>query len=152
MFIFSRPSEDMPYSPPRVARIEMVAWDESFSIGNPLIDAEHQEILRLLNLLYEDWHLGASRFDILALHDELVANFDLHFANEEEMLVRYRCPRLADHVAEHLKLAVELHDMGQSLFSCEQDEGEAQLTAFLRKMLIGHVRTFDAVLKDCVPE
>ena len=152
MFIFSHYSEDIPYSPPRIARDELVPWQDSFSVGNPLIDSEHQEIVRLLNLLYEDWRLGASRFDILSLHDELVANFDLHFANEEEMLVRYRCPRLGEHVAEHLKLAVELHAIGQSLFSCDQDEGEAHLVAFLRKMLIEHVRTFDSDLKDCVPQ
>lgn len=151
MFVFSHYSDNIPYSPPRVAGIELVPWDDAYSVDNPLIDSEHREIVRLLNLLYEDWRSGASRFDILALHDELMANFELHFANEEEMLVRYGCPRLGEHVVEHIKLTAELRDIGQSLFSCDQDEGEAHLRAFLRMMLDEHVRTFDRDLMTVQP-
>jgi len=139
----------LPEAPvaPRIARRELVPWDESFSVGNPLIDSEHMEILRLLNLLYQDWQDGVCRFDIPALHDELVANFDLHFANEEEMLTRFGCPRLAEHKAEHIRLSRELEEIGLSLWSFEQAEGAERLAAFTRKMLIAHVRDYDMDLK-----
>ena len=147
MLHFIRQQVDPPFPPPDLVAGQLVAWDESFALGHPLIDAEHREILRLLNLLFRGWRDGDSRIDLSALHDELLANFDLHFANEEELLVRYHCPRQVAHFAQHRRLAAELRDIGQCLFSGESPEIEARLAGFIRDMLIEHVLGFDCDLK-----
>lgn len=132
---------------------ELLHWDESLSVGNGLIDNEHREIIRLLNLLYADWRAGAHHLGLARMLALLDRTLDMHFANEEDVMARHRCPTLAEHQAAHRALLSELAIIHQTFRQGSGgDDIEARLTCFVRKVVVDHVLTWDIDAKDYMRE
>lgn len=78
-------------------------WDESFSVGNPILDNQHKKLLRICNDLAACVERNPpdsdSRFhDIL---NDLSAYAREHFATEEGLLKQLGYPNLVEHAEEH---------------------------------------------------
>ena len=86
------------------AVVELV-WHDSYACGEPTIDAEHEELFRLANIL-----IGASlrqaqdRAAFAAAIERLLEHIARHFADEERILAAHGYPRLAAHAAAHRRL------------------------------------------------
>lgn len=119
----------------------LISWDNSFSVGNGLIDGEHKAILRVLNLLYDDWIGGRHAVDQASLVDELDRMLVTHFANEEAVLQAHHCPSLAEHRQEHHALLAEFAALADG------PADEAALARFLKRVVVDHVLGHDLALK-----
>jgi hemerythrin-like metal-binding protein len=81
----------------------LVHWDASFSVGNHLLDSQHQKLLHLCNQLAE----CATKRPVDAqfrFHDilhQLTQYARQHFQMEEGLLQKYDYAGLADQQAEH---------------------------------------------------
>jgi hemerythrin-like metal-binding protein len=139
-----------PPPPPPLG--DLIHWDESFSVGNGLIDNEHREIVTILNALYDDWRSGAHHLDVTRILRRLDATARVHFSNEEEVLARHRCPTLAEHQAEHTALLAELAAIAANLPTLERDEAEKGLTRFVRRMVLDHILSTDMDAKHFLRE
>jgi hemerythrin len=73
---------------------EIVRWHSSYSIGIPLIDAQHQELINLTNSLYQSCFMGreASRTVFLKTIRGAVGYIGYHFSTEEKIMVRVSYP------------------------------------------------------------
>ena len=69
-----------------VPELVNLRWRASYSSGEPLIDAEHQELFRLTNLILATVSVRDSHAERLALVHDLVAHVQAHFAHEEKLL------------------------------------------------------------------
>ncbi len=76
----------------------MISWSEDFSVGIPLLDADHKHIIHLLQELYAVKGVDQAPKAILA---KLCAFAEGHFAREEEIMRRYGYPRLEEHQDQH---------------------------------------------------
>jgi hemerythrin len=83
-----------------MARNEIVRWHNSYSIGIPLIDAQHQELINLTNKLYEGCMSGreASRVVFLKTIRGAVDYIGYHFSTEEKIMERVSYP-YAEYIA-----------------------------------------------------
>ena len=136
---------DKPTPPPLD---ELIHWDDSLSVGNPMIDREHREIVTVLNRFYSDWVHAEHHLDLEAELRKLGTTVETHFANEEDLMTRRHCPSLADHAREHRQMLAELHAIAQNIHAIPDAKLEARLLRFIRKLVMGHVLSWDMDARD----
>ena len=115
-----------------------MAWSDTWKVGNETIDAQHKNLVSLVNQLHEAMKSGqGSRAlgDILA---KLVTYTKTHFATEEQLMQIHKYPDFAKHKVEHEKLTAKVVEFQQAFV-----DGTAALTIdvldFLSKWLQGHI-------------
>ncbi|MDR0623626.1 MAG: bacteriohemerythrin [Treponema sp.] len=77
-----------------MSKNEIVRWHSSYSIGIPLIDAQHRELINLTNKLYEGCMSGreVSRVVFLRTVRGAVDYIGYHFSTEEKIMERVSYP------------------------------------------------------------
>lgn len=87
-------------------------WNASYSVGNELLDGQHQELLmlcqRAANCLSEN--SDSARQNFHGILNDLANYARCHFRTEEAILERYNYPLLAEQKAEHLAYEENLTD------------------------------------------
>ena len=123
-----------------------IRWKAEYSLGIPSADAEHKELIELLNEAYEE--LLRPGTDESATQDflgELYAKISAHFALEEKLMREHRYDGYPEHKADHERLLDEIRDLMDEY----EDSKELDAEAFARKLdawFSNHFRTMDARL------
>lgn len=133
---------------PPIAAGELIHWDQTLSVGNQMIDNEHREIVDVLNRFYADWVSAGHHLDVEEELRHLSVLVDTHFANEEELMTRRHCPTLDDHTLEHRQMQAELRAITASFTTLGSAKLEARLLRFIRKLVMGHVLSWDMDARD----
>lgn len=139
------------HEPPPVA-VDLLHWDGSLSVGNGLLDNEHRAIAAILNALYAHSRDHRLPLDVARLCVRLDQTLRVHFANEEEVLARHRCPSLARHHEAHTDILARLTALEAGLPVRATSETEAALTDLVRHILLYHVLVEDMDLRDFLRE
>jgi hemerythrin len=82
---------------------EIVTWHNSYSVGIPLIDDQHKELIRLTNTLYEGVMQGQA-FSQAAFLKSIRGTVDYigyHFSTEERVMKRVDYPGYQSHKKQH---------------------------------------------------
>ena len=121
----------------------IMEWDNSFDVGVPTMNREHQGLLRLMNALYDAVERGEEGPKVIAMVDELGKATVAHFASEERYFDSIGLPDAAVHKVIHKKL---LTQFGQSAAEIQADNGKVskKFFDFLRYWLSAHIRGIDA--------
>lgn len=125
---------------------ELIHWDESFSVGNALLDNEHREIADVLNTLYRHHSTGGPPLDSEALLERVGETIAVHFANEEDVMARHHCPTLEQHHRVHGELLAELVDTAAKLRHLPPPEAVVALARLIRRLVVNHILVDDM---DC---
>jgi hemerythrin-like metal-binding protein len=116
-------------------------WGEQFMTGETIVDGEHQQLVRIINLVIERQSQNSSKEDTQSLLDKLVKYAAMHFAHEETLMVSSGCdPRFVEaHKAIHRRFAQQVGRM------CEfpSDKGMEHLLRFLTSWLAQHILGID---------
>ncbi len=133
---------------------EFMPWTEDYRTGVPEMDAEHRELVRLVNETYAALVSGAAGERLDEILAELLRYAETHLAHEEALLHARRYPGFERHKAIHDRLkeqAAQLHARwsaggpGRTLVA-------AELLSFLQEWLDGHIlhedRKYGAYLAD----
>lgn len=123
-------------------------WSESMSVGNPVIDKQHAELLELGNaasrLLDEDKDNTEQAHIVL---NDIAEALREHHATEERLLAQNICPFLEQHVAEHAayheRIALILKRA-----ALDHDLDKVALLTLIREVTTTHVLGMDALSKD----
>jgi hemerythrin len=117
-----------------------IEWQDSYSLGDAEIDAQHQTLFALVNTL-----LAATEKAHLT---EAVANLYKHtrdhFLHEEAIMRRMDYPGLQTHVEQHNTLLSKLGQASELITNYSLNM--AHLESFLAAWLIKHMETLDASL------
>lgn len=105
----------------------IIAWDDSFSMRVPQLDAHHQRLVELVNEFYEAIKTGQDPAAMRNVLDQLKALADTHFQAEKALLEAYGFPGLEGHAQEHRTLVRELKSL---LRDCDLSSPEKQWTIF----------------------
>lgn len=113
-------------------------WRDEYCVGVPEIDAQHQELVSLLNEMHAAMQQGYSHAALGRILHELVRYAYGHFAYEEEVLYRRGYAGLVGRRAEHDRLTQQLADLQQRCQSAPMSAPVAQQVAiWLRR----HIET-----------
>lgn len=117
-------------------------WRDEFSMNVPSIDAQHHELVDMLNSLREGLVSGTAEEKLAPLLNELIEYTATHFAHEEAYFATYQYPDAAKHTLEHQELVKQVLDFKEKL-----DAGRAsiniELMVFLKAWLLQHILESD---------
>jgi hemerythrin len=121
-----------------------VAWDERYAIGIPLIDAQHQELIRMTNELYkaclEEGDAGARLFK--ATIKAAVDYVKFHFSAEEKLLENVDYPQIAVHKKQHEEFAIKILEEVTNFEEGKKFVPNA-FVRFLRDWILSHIALMD---------
>jgi hemerythrin len=120
----------------------LMRWGSHYQVGVPDIDSEHEVIASLLNRLADAVHSSAIHRDQIELLDKLIAATVAHFANEEQLMVKFKCPDYELHKAEHDFLAAQVAHFRDDFVLREETITESMLS-YLKDWLRNHILVAD---------
>jgi hemerythrin len=121
-----------------------VEWDDKYSVGIPLIDEQHKELIRLTNGLYQGCLAGdaaAHKFFFHAIHGAM-DYVKYHFSAEETILANVKYPRLARHKKQHEDFVLKMVEDVKS-FQGGRKFVPNNFVRFLKEWILSHIAIED---------
>lgn len=121
-------------------------WADDLVIDGGPIDADHQQLVRLVNELHTATSEGRGQEVVEDIMAQLIRYTKEHLAREEQLMASLHFPGLEKHKLGHAKFSAEL-DALQTRFTQGSLSVAAQLSTVLRDWLSLHIRRSDKEIK-----
>lgn len=127
-----------------------IQWTDEYSVGNAVIDFDHQTLINIINHLQYSLDAGASQEAIGKCIDSMVNYIGSHFAREEALMRDAKFPEetYEAHIAKHRDIEKTVEDIASLYKSEPQCINAEEVMAFLRQWLTQHILRSD---KQYVP-
>ena len=127
--------------------MSLIIWSDEYSIGVPDVDREHEQLIELINRLYNKFEEDSSETTVLEVLKEIHRDMSAHFSNEEKFMRERGYDQYVDHKSEHALLLDEIKEV---MFYYEEisDFDKGALGEHLKKWFIVHFKTKDARLHN----
>ena len=160
---FSRPlplaalsdfAENPPYevaSKPRIKKQlaetsnPLLAWSFTYETGHAWIDAQHQELIRILSRFDASTRSGDKKSESRKVMKALIEYVRSHFSFEEKLMLEHAYPDIGEHQAQHLQLADALASYDLQL-KANPKINLQQLVMSLHAWLKQHIHSSDKKL------
>lgn len=123
----------------------LLEWKPEFSVGDPAVDHEHQELIDLVNNAAGSILTEGSEGDIDRSFGDLLQGISSHFAHEERQMRNARYDQTDAHKHDHEQLLDELREIMDSERHAPEQTAE-NLVDVLNKWFTNHFSTHDARL------
>ncbi len=125
----------------------LLSWSDQYSIGNDLIDSEHEELFRLINAFHSQWLQARKQQAIARVLNQLVSYTESHFRHEETIMRDEGYVQLDGHMALHEAMIDTIFQLQKSY-----EEGglrlEMDTMKFLKSWLLEHILKDDYGFRD----
>lgn len=121
----------------------IMLWDKSLDIGVPDMNREHQEILDLMNRIFDATAAGEGGAMVNALVAKLGTVCQRHFADEEAYMASIGFPALEPHRILHQNLLARYLEFAAQTRADGGRAGE-DFFHFLKFWLTSHIKGVDA--------
>jgi len=116
-------------------------------VGNWLMDAEHRQLVVLMNEVESAIASGEDEVAIRARFDKLMAGAAMHFSHEDDSIRRSGCPDGERHIEQHRALLQALAAYaGDSAQEPNRRIRAGDAVRFLEDWLIAHIKAADVPL------
>lgn len=122
-------------------KLEMIEWDQKYSLHVDEMDSEHQKLLNHMNELINTLNQRADTQQVQAAFTKMAEFAIEHFKHEEEFMEKTGYPDLASHRKVHENLINRVNKIGQSLSTGQIDPIE--IISFLKSWLFTHILGVD---------
>jgi hemerythrin len=126
------------------ASIVLVEWDDKYSVGIPLIDEQHKELIRLTNDLYQGCLTGddaAKEFFFRTIRGAM-DYVKYHFSAEEKLLENVKYPELALHRKQHEDFVLRMVDDVKS-YQDGRKFVPNNFVRYLKDWILSHIAIMD---------
>ena len=91
----------------------LISWDDTISVNVAEIDAQHRNVVEVVNHLHQAMKLKMGRDTIAQILAQLIAETRTHFGDEERLMSTYGYPQadLDRHKSDHERLLQEIEDL-----------------------------------------
>ena len=117
-------------------------WSDELSVGVPLIDQQHKELIRIAVLTLDAMKRNDGREYIDTVINKLREYTVFHFRYEEELMEDMLFPERAEHGQEHIRLKNEVKQFQRELYLHNAPSPQT-IREFVKDWLITHILTFD---------
>lgn len=122
-------------------------FNDSLKVGNTIIDHEHQNLVRYINVLQQSIEFGADDSVIDNVLSGLADYAATHFIVEEEMMKAYDYPEFGEHKKIHGSFTKKLEEL-TAMYGASRSAAAGPLLDFLMSWLIQHILKVDVKLAD----
>ncbi len=124
--------------------MKTVAWDGSLLVGIPLVDQQHEELIRRLNALACSITTGEGEREIQRTLEFLIEYTRHHFSAEETIMADAKYPGLLEHKSRHLEFIGVLNQLEEEF----REDGSTKILAeslntLLVNWLLTHIGKVD---------
>ncbi len=120
----------------------MIQWNNTLSLGIEEIDGQHQQLIGIINALYDAMCQDAETTVLASIIQQMRHYTDHHFHDEETLMARIHYPQLEDHQAQHGEFCEKLHTFEQAYQ--KNDKALAMdILNFLSDWLVSHINESD---------
>jgi len=126
-------------------------WKDSYSVGIPAVDHEHQELIGLVNQLHGALASAQPEDAVSEIFGDLFRAISSHFALEERFMREHGYDQTTQHKADHERLLDELRDIMDDYRDREDHSGE-NLIVSVEAWFANHFKTHDARLHSRLGE
>lgn len=130
-------------------RMSFITNVDKFSVGNPMVDADHRMLAEYINLLHEAVCSSALISEQVHLFAQLIERTKEHFQREEVLMQNMVYPDYAKHKAEHDMLLEEVQDL-LVRFNVGSISLTDNLFSYLEEWLTFHEVTSDKKLAETI--
>jgi hemerythrin len=123
----------------------LLTWKPEYAVGIEAVDHEHQEMIDLINRLYEEMQGSKDADSIEQFLGDIHAAISAHFALEERVMQRADYAEYEDHKNDHEELLDQIRDL-MDIYSLDPVSGLTVLQQQLSAWFGSHFSTFDARL------
>lgn len=122
-------------------RIEVFPWNSNFESGIEIIDTQHQQLVKLLNILVSHLAFQSEAPEINKVFDELKAYTAYHFATEEKIWNQYfnNDPWEEWHKKAHEDFIAKVLEIKQKDNAEDEDAVIEEIVSFLTHWLAMHI-------------
>jgi hemerythrin len=128
-----------------IGKMTVIEWRDEFKLGVDEIDFEHQELIELINILFDETNQKDSNMAILYYLGEIYSKISAHFALEEKNMKEFNYDQYEDHKQDHERLLDDImnimDDYRDTAFLDKNEFGER-----LNEWFTQHFKTKDARL------
>ena len=123
--------------------MSLMAWTERMNVGIAQMDQEHQQLIVLINELFDAVQAGHGRQALGPVLDAMIDYTKTHFAHEEALLRQYQFPTLESHKLEHDALARQVQDIQRKYHAGATAMLSMEVMSFLKSWLVKHIQGTD---------
>jgi len=124
----------------------MIEWSDAFRTGNPSVDHEHEQLINLLNGLYQRMGDGPPEDQTLRDLGEVFASISAHFALEEAVMREQLYDDYEAHKDDHETLLDEIRDIMDAYEAGQFADRRDEFGRRLHSWFTEHFSTRDARL------
>jgi hemerythrin len=117
-------------------------WSADYSVNIPTIDAQHQELVNILNRLFIAVSNREGGKVIAGILDALMSYTQTHFSLEERLMKQANYKDLIPHMEEHRKLIAQLDSLCKKHL-LEEKPIYFEMLSFLKTWLKEHIQGVD---------
>lgn len=129
--------------------MEIIRWDDRFSVGNKDMDFHHKMLLNLVNYLTTGSGKGYQHHEMKEILEELIDYTKYHFAAEEELLKKH--PSIDSHRQMHVEFTETVHHF-ETQFKKGKETINSSLFTFLVDWMRNHLLKTDVVFFKSLSE
>lgn len=119
-----------------------VKWDEGYSNGIEVFDAQHQGLFKLINELHDGIREKRNREALGIALDGLMKYTKTHFADEENAMYITNYPGYEDHKTHHVAFIAQVNDI-RDRYRTGEPVMTMELVGLLVNWLKNHIQTVD---------
>lgn len=125
--------------------MDWISWDQTLRTGHARMDADHEALAELFNLLPRAVEQGKGRDYCAIVLDDIIQHATMHFDLERQLMVQHHYPKTVQHTAEHAMLLEQaLHY--KAGFDIDSSESRIALAQFPDVWLGFHILFSDKEL------
>jgi len=124
-------------------------WKETLSVGNQIIDHDHQKLVAYVNEMHDAMMAGHGRDIVGVILDKLIAYTKEHFAREEIVWKTGHYVNFAQHKKEHEDLLKTVSDL-QTKYKAGTCTLSVEVMNFLRNWLKEHIVKSDHAAYEAI--
>jgi hemerythrin-like metal-binding protein len=131
--------------------MQILRWDNSLELGLEQVDAQHKQLINMINELNIAVEYGQPNSSMLPIVVRLQKYADSHFKTEEEIFAKYGYPDRLDHEAEHVIFIDKVKYIRRQ---CQMIDTpmSAKIRDFLLNWFCNHIRTRDMEYKKYIEQ
>jgi hemerythrin len=116
-----------------------IEWREFYSVGEESLDAQHKQVLSIINELYDAMESGKEHAERQRLLERLVKYTMTHFQHEEQLMQASGYPDFVNHKHEHDQMRSRTLGLRESLDLVTAHD----LLRFLKEWWTRHIQSED---------
>lgn len=127
--------------------MDFVLWNESFMVGYPEVDEDHEKLVGMLNTLNASVASKDTHEVVGQVLNDLLSYTAWHFRHEERLMQTNRFPGYMAHKKEHTALIQQADEL-QTQFHAGKQVITHDVMDFLKGWLVHHILETDKVMAD----